>query len=71
MDVTNIKILQLESEVNQLTSELNTVSQSLALALAGPAASSSLGTASQVLKILKIFADPRTYNGSRGKKFEE
>ena len=51
---------QLESEVNQVTSELNTVSQSLALALARPAASSSLGAAPQAPKLSKIFADPRT-----------
>ena len=62
---------QLESEVNQVTSELNTVSQSLALALARPAASSSLGAAPQAPKLSKIFADPRTYDSSRGKKFEE
>ena len=71
LDVANTKNLQLESEVNQLISELNTVSQSLTLALARPAVSSSLGAAPQASKLSKIFTDPRTYNSSRGKKFEE
>ena len=71
LDVANTKNLQLESEVNQLTSELNTVSQSLTLALARPAVSSSLGAAPQASKLSKIFTDPRTYDSSRGKKFEE
>ena len=71
LDAANTKNLQLESEVNQLTSKLNVVSQSLTLALARPAASSSLRVAPQASKLSKIFADPGTYNGSRGKKFEE
>ena len=48
----------------------NTVSQSLALALARPVSSNLLG-GQQTPKLSKIFTDPGTYDGSRGKKFEE
>ena len=71
LDVANTKNVQLEAELNQVTSKLNVVSQSLAMALARPASSNLLGGAQQAPKLSKIFADPRTYDGSRGKKFEE
>ena len=71
LDAVNTKNLQPESEVNQLTSELNTVGQSLALALTRPAGSSMLRVALKSPKLLKIFADPGMYDGSRGKNFEE
>ena len=70
LDVANTKNVQLEAELNQVNSELNAVSQSLAMALARPVSSNSLGGA-QAPKLSKIFADPGTYNGSRGKKFKE
>ena len=70
LDMANTKNVQLEAELNQVNSELNAVSQSLAMALARPALSNLLGGA-QAPKLSKIFADPRTYDGSRGKKFEE
>ena len=71
LDVANTKNVQLEAELNQVNGELNTVSQSLAMALARPALSNLLGGA-QAPKLSKIFADPGTYDGgSRGKKFEE
>ena len=60
-DTANAKTLQLKSEVNQLTSKLNTVSQSLAMALARPAASSSLGAVPQAPELSKIFTDPGMY----------
>ena len=48
------------------------LSQSLAVALARLAGSSSLtGVASKSPKLSKIFANPRAYDGSRGKKFKE
>ena len=71
LDIANTKNIQLEAEVNQLTSELNTVSQSLAMALARPASSNLLGRVQQAPKLSKIFADPGMYDSSRGKKFEE
>ena len=37
LDVANTKNVQLEAELNQVTGELNAVSQSLAMALARPA----------------------------------
>ena len=40
------------------------------MALARPASSNLLGEA-QAPKLSKIFADPGTYDGSRGKKFKE
>ena len=70
MDITNTKNVQLEAELNQVNGELNAVSQSLAMALARPASSNLLGGA-QAPKLSKIFADPRMYDGSRGKKFKE
>ena len=70
LDVANTKNVQLEAELNQVTGELNAVSQSLAMALARPASSNPLG-GQQAPKLSKIFADPETYNSSRGKKFEE
>ena len=70
LDAANTKNVQLEAELNQVTSELNTVSQSLTMALARPASSNPLG-GQQTPKLSKIFADPRTYDSSRGKKFEE
>ena len=70
LDMANTKNVQLEAELNQVNGELNTVSQSLAMALARPALSNPLGGA-QAPKLSKIFADPGTYDGSRGKKFEE
>ena len=71
LNMANAKNLQLESEVNQLTGELNIVSQSLTMAPARPALSNPLGMASQAPKSSKIFADPEMYDGPRGKKFEE
>ena len=41
------------------------------MALARPATSNPLGMAPQASKLSKIFADPGTYHGSRGKKFKE
>ena len=70
LDVANAKNVQLQAELNQVNSELNAVSQSLAMALARPASSNPLGGA-QAPKLSKIFADPRMYDGSQGKKFEE
>ena len=70
LDAANAKNVQLEAELHQVNSELNAVSQSLVMALARPASSNPLGSA-QAPKLSKIFADPRTYDGSRGKKFEE
>ena len=70
LDMANAKNIQLEAELNQVNGELNAVSQSLAMALARPASSNPLGGA-QTPKLSKIFADPGTYDGSRGKKFEE
>ena len=70
LDVANTKNVQLEAELNQVNSKLNTVSQSLAMALARPASSTLLGGA-QAPKLSKIFADPGMYDGSRGKKFKE
>ena len=70
LDAANTKNIQLEAELNQVNGELNTVSQSLALALARPVSSNLLG-GQQTPKLSKIFADPGTYDGSRGKKFEE
>ena len=70
LDMANAKHVQLEAELNQVNSKLNAVSQSLAMALARPALSNPLGGA-QAPKLLKIFADPGMYDGSRGKKFEE
>ena len=70
LDTANTKNVQLEAELNQVTGELNAVSQSLAMALARPASSNPLGGI-QTPKLSKIFADPRMYNGSRGKKFKE
>ena len=61
LDVANTKNVQLEAELNQVTSKLNVVSQSLAMALARPASSNLLGGAQQAPKLSKIFADPRTY----------
>ena len=43
LDVANAKNIQLEAELNQVNGELNTVSQSLAMALARPASSNPLG----------------------------
>ena len=60
LDVANAKNVQLEAKLNQVNSELNTVSQSLAMALARPASSNPLGGA-QAPKLSKIFTDPRTY----------
>ena len=68
--MANAKNVQLEAELDQVNSELNTVSQSLAMALARPALSNPLGGV-QAPKLSKIFADPGMYNGSRGKKFEK
>ena len=68
LDVANAKNVQLEAELNQVNGELNAVSQSLAMALARPASSNSLGRV-QAPKLSKIFAG--TYDSSRGKKFEE
>ena len=70
LDVANAKNVQLEAELNQVNGKLNTVSQSLAMALARPVSSNPLGGA-QTPKLSKIFADPGMYNGSRGKKFKE
>ena len=70
LDVANTKNIQLEAELNQVNGKLNAVSQSLAMALARPASSNPLGGA-QAPKLSKIFADPKMYDGSRGKKFEE
>ena len=70
LDAANAKNVQLEAELNQVNGELNTVSQSLVMALARPASSNPLG-GTQTPKLSKIFADPGTYDGSRGKKFEE
>ena len=70
LDTANAKNVQLEAELNQVNSELNAVSQSLAMALARLASSNLLGGA-QAPKLSKIFADPGMYNSSRGKKFEE
>ena len=70
LDAANTKNIQLEVELNQVNGELNTVSQSLALALARPVSSNLLG-GQQTPKLSKIFTDPGTYDGSRGKKFEE
>ena len=70
LDMANTKNVQLEAELNQVTNELNAISQSLAMALARPALSNPLG-GQQAPKLSKIFADPGTYDGSRGKKFEE
>ena len=70
LDVANAKNVQLEAELNQVNGKLNAVSQSLAMALAGPASSNPLGGA-QAPKLSKIFADPGMYDDSRGKKFEE
>ena len=70
LDAANAKSVQLEAELNQVNGELNAVSQSLAMALARPALSNPLG-GTQAPKLSKIFTDPRTYDGSRGKKFEE
>ena len=70
LDAANTKNVQLKAKLNQVNGELNAVSQSLAMALARLASSNSLGGA-QAPKLSKIFADPGTYNGFRGKKFEE
>ena len=70
LDAANAKNVQLEAELNQVNGELNTVSQSLAMALARPASLNLLGGA-QAPKLSKIFTDPGTYDGSRGKTFEE
>ena len=70
LDAANTKNVQLKAKLNQVNGELNTVSQSLAMALARPVSSNLLGGA-QAPKLAKIFADPRMYNSSRGKKFEE
>ena len=70
LDVANAKNVQLEAELSQVNSELNAVSQSLAMALARPASSNPPGGA-QTPKLSKIFTDPGMYDGSRGKKFEE
>ena len=70
LDMANAKNVQLEAELNQVNSELNAVSQSLAMALARLASSNLLGGA-QTPKLSKSFADPGTYDGFRGKKFEE
>ena len=45
LDAANTKNVQLEAELNQVTGELNAVSQSLAMALARPASSNLLGEA--------------------------
>ena len=71
LDAANTQNVQLEAEFNQVTSKLNAVSQSLAMALARPASSNPLGGVQQAPKLSKIFADPGTYDSSRGKKFEE
>ena len=70
LDVANTKNIQLEAELNQVTNELNTVSQSLAMALARLASSNLLG-GQQAPKPSKIFADSRIYDSFRDKKFEE
>ena len=70
LDMANAKNVQLEAEFNQVNGKLNAVSQSLAMALAMPASSNLLGGA-QASKLSKIFADTRTYDRSRGKKFKE
>ena len=70
LNAANAKNVQLEAEFNQVNGKLNAVSQSLAMALAMPASSNLLGGA-QASKLSKIFADPRTYDRSRGKKFKE
>ena len=70
LDAANAKNVQLEAELNQVNSKLNAVSQSLAMALTRPASSNPLGGA-QAPKLSKIFTDPGTYGGSRGKKFKE
>ena len=70
LDMANTKNVQLEAELNQVTNKLNVVSQSLAMALARLASSNPLD-GQQAPKLSKIFADPRTYDSSRGKKFEE
>ena len=70
LDMANTKNVQLEAELNQVTSKLNAVSQSLAMALARPASSNLLG-GQQTPKLSKIFTDPRTYDSSREKKFKE
>ena len=69
--MANTKNVQLEAELNQVTGKLSAVSQSLAMALARPASSNLLGGGLQASKLSKIFADPGTYDGSRGKKFKE
>ena len=68
--MANVKNLQPESEVNQLTGKLNAVSQSLTMALARPASLNLLGMAFQAPKLSKTFADPRMYDSSRGRNFE-
>ena len=60
LDMANTKNVQLEAELNQVTNELNAISQSLAMALARPALSNPLG-GQQAPKLSKIFADPGTY----------
>ena len=70
LDAANAKNVQLEAKLNQVNGELNAVSQSLAMALARPVSSNPLGGV-QTPKLSKIFADPRMYDGSRGKKFKE
>ena len=70
LNTANAKNVQLEAELNQVNSELNAVSQSLAMALARPVSSNPLGEA-QAPKLSKIFIDPGMYDGSRGKEFEE
>ena len=70
LDAAYAKNIQLEAELNQVNSELNAVSQSLEMALVRPVPSNPLGRA-QAPKLSKIFADPRMYDGSRGKKFKE
>ena len=68
--MASTKNIQLEAKLNQVNGKLNAVSQSLTMALARPASSNPLGGA-QAPKLSKIFADPKMYDGSRGKKFEE
>ena len=70
LDMANAKNVRLKAKLNQVNSELNAVSQSLAMALARPVSSNLLGEA-QAPKLSKFFADPGMYDGSRGKKFEE
>ena len=64
LDMANAKNIQLEAKLNQVNGELNTVSQSLAMALARPASSNLLGGA-QAPKLSKISADPGMYSGSK------